>query len=71
MNPASLPWWLWLLTGALAALAAGIAYLIANSETVFIGWRRIAGFIFFVAAVSSVGALLIGIIRFVKWAWSG
>lgn len=64
MSPADLPWWGWLLSGAVSAVI-GAAIMAGTDDDVFgtvLAWV----FIFF-------GGLLgfVGLIRFVKWVWTG
>jgi len=73
VEPSSLPWWAWLLCGAggiVVALIAGFyastAEVTGDKHTSF--WE--VWFVGMLAGLAGLIALAIGLIRFVKWAWS-
>ena len=67
-GPSDLPWWGWLLCALGAALLTAIMAigLLAKEEN---DWGGLV--ILVIAALATVISFLVGIIRFVKWAWVG
>lgn len=65
IDPSFLPWWGWLFCGAAGIVVALIAGLMTTGR----GWL-LAWFIGMVAGLSGLISFAIGLIRFVKWAWS-
>jgi hypothetical protein len=72
-SPSDFVWWMWLLF-AVGAVALCIGTIAAGSTADsrgdrFGAWVAIA--IALASGIVGIGCLIIGIVRFVKWAWSG
>lgn len=63
MNPSDLPWWGWLL-GGLAGIIAG---LLIHGEY----QDSPAAILGLILAASGCLIAVIGVVRLIKWAWSG
>jgi hypothetical protein len=80
LNASDLPWWGWLLLTFGAYCVGLIVWCIADAlevempgegdpaGRVAVGGLRMVSWLFW---LSAAGSLLIGLVRFVKWAWSG
>jgi hypothetical protein len=72
IDPSALPWWGWLLCGVvgivIAVVAALYGFIADDSKNRWDGvfWRVFGA----LAGFGGIIALAIGLIRFVKWAWS-
>jgi len=68
INPADMAWWAWWLAVLVASTVSFVAGLVATTkkDSGFLSWSIciLFGFGAFICSV-------IGIIRFVKWAWEG
>jgi hypothetical protein len=66
MNPSALPWWVWLGGGI---IAAGFGLAMRNAAQAY--RTRFGLFISMLFLLSGIVASVIGVIRFVKWVWTG
>jgi hypothetical protein len=69
MNPSDLPWWGWLLCAVVAWTVSAIA--VKCTEGKGGSHETLAGTIFILFGLAGLLAALIGIVRLVKWVWSG
>jgi hypothetical protein len=68
MSPSELPWWGWIVTAFVLFLAALFFIWLSGKKTGGCAVATVLGVIFYITAF---GAALIGVVRFIKWAWSG
>jgi hypothetical protein len=73
MNPSDLPWWGWLLCAGLLLFAAFISFLLGWNADAATEWNRGHRRLLLAAVLCVAGLLsgLLGVVRFVKWAWAG
>ncbi len=72
IDPSALPWWGWLICGVVGIVIALVSGLLASDADIT-EKKSDWAFWWFVGMVAGLGgavAFAIGIIRFVKWAWS-
>ena len=70
ISPSDLQWWGWVLCGLGATLVSVILYIGAEVASAS-DWKG-AGYVSAViTGLAAVGCFLIGLIRFIKWAWAG
>ena len=67
MITSMLPWWGWLLGAVGSAICVLLSMVMAESEKT--GW--FGALLLPVAGLSTFACAVIGVIRFVKWAWAG
>ena len=65
IDPSFLPWWGWLLCGVVGMAIAAVAALMTTGRAWFLAWL-----IGMVAGLGGFIAFAVGLIRFVRWAWS-
>ena len=70
-NPSDLPWWGWLLTASVAAIAAFGAWLGSRDPKQGCSAHLGCSILVFLFGVSAMVCAGIGIVRFAKWAWGG
>jgi hypothetical protein len=73
-KPSGFEWWQWLLLAIGALIAWAIFYaiglkLVDDHAFGALGWLLV--FIGWLAGLAGLVCAVIGVIRFVKWAWSG
>jgi hypothetical protein len=71
ISPADFTWWVWMLFSFGAAIvcpiALWIAYELDDRPLIFM----VIGLIGLLSGIAALGAGVIGLVRFVKWAWIG
>jgi hypothetical protein len=69
-SPSDFAWWMWLLFAVGALVISAFSWLIAvNDEPETKLFRIPCGILAAIVSLTGTLALLIGIIRFVKWVW--
>ena len=66
MSPSDIPWWGWLLCSIGAGLVALLIALVSSTREKKFYFSIVMYYVF---GISAVVCGIIGIIRFVKWAW--
>jgi|HubBroStandDraft_4_1064222.scaffolds.fasta_scaffold3657226_1 hypothetical protein len=67
IRPSDLPWWGWLLCAVGAGIVSVVCYM--SHEEGDGGWMAFV--VSIVGAVATLLLFVIGLVRFVKWAWLG
>lgn len=66
-NPSDLEWWAWLLIGAVGIM---VSFGIFNSRN----GKSLDGLFMLIGGLTGIASLLcvvLGVVRFVRWAWNG
>jgi hypothetical protein len=66
ISPSDLPWWGWLLCAIGAGILSGFSYVLYEESDG--GWMVFV--VSIVSGIATVPLAILGIVRFVKWAWT-
>ena len=67
LDPAALPWWLWLACSLVCLVLASLFALFREDDSTGCGCLSIAVLLGIAGMLSG----LLGLVRFIKWAWAG
>lgn len=65
ISPSDLPWWGWLLSAVGAGIVSVVCFVLHEESDG--GWMVFA--VGIISAIATLPLALLGLVRFVKWAW--
>jgi hypothetical protein len=71
LDPSVLPWWGWVLSAVVLACVAVIGFAFFDDLEQKTDWSVILFWLAVGAVPAALFCLAVGLIRFIKWAWTG